>query len=334
MRILIIGGGVFVGRHITDALLSAGHRVTHFNRGIAAPGRSDVETVTGDRIRDLHRLGNRTWDAVVDTCGYVPEALRVSTNALNGRAGRYVFISTVSVYDYDRIGAGDAIDENATKATLPPGADTTKVTPETYGALKLSCEGRVLEAFGDRATILRCGLMVGPYDPTDRFTYWVLRCTRAGRMLAPGGLENPMQFIDARDVAAFTVPALENQTGGVFNVTGLPDATTFGTLFCECARVAGQRPEIVWLDPDAIARAGLQEWKDLPLWVADLEFMRTFHSVRVDRGLAAGLRFRPLAETVRDTIAWAQTRPADYRAKHGITAEREAQALAAALAEL
>jgi 2'-hydroxyisoflavone reductase len=331
VNVLVIGGGIFVGRHITDALQSAGHRVTQFNRGIAAPPRSDLETIAGDRMHDLGLLGARTWDAVVDTCAYVPQAVRLSTEALKGRVARYVFISTLSVCDYDRAGKGDRIDENVPRATLPPEADVTTMTPETYGALKALCEDVVLDAFVDRATILRCGLMVGPYDPTDRFTYWVVRYARSGRMLGPEGPQTPMQFIDARDMAAFVVHALEGQSGGIFNLTGLPETTTFGTLFAECARVAGVQPEIVWLDRDAIARAGLKEWEEIPLWIADPEFMRKFHNAGVDRALAAGLAFRPLADTVRDTLAWAQTRPADYRGKHGMTAEREAEALATAL---
>lgn len=211
MRVLVIGGGVFVGRHITDALLTAGHRVTQFNRGLAAPARSDVETVNGDRMRDLALLRTRTWDAVVDTCAYVPEAVRLSTDALQGRIARYVFISTLSVYDYDLIGIGSAIDENAPKALLPPAADPATVTLETYGPLKARCEDVVLDAFPGGATILRCGLMVGPLDRSDRFTYWVVRCARAGRMLAPEGPQSPMQFVDVRDVAAFVVRAIETK---------------------------------------------------------------------------------------------------------------------------
>lgn len=330
MDVLIIGGGVFVGRHITDALLAAGHRVTHFNRGIAAPPRADVETITGDRMNELELLGNRSWDAVVDTCAYVPHAVRLSTEALATRVARYVFISTLSVYDYDRIGSDEPFDESAPRVMLAPGADATTMTPDTYGALKALCEDVVLDSFGNRATVLRCGLMVGPHDPTDRFTYWVYRCSRGGRMLAAGGPGTPMQFIDARDMAAFVVRVLNAEIGGVFNLTGQPDTVTFGALFSRCAQVSGVEPDVVWLDRDAVARAGLKEWQDVPLWLADGPFMRKFLNAAVDRALAAGLSLRPLTDTVRDTLAWANGRPTDYQFKYGLDAQREAEALATA----
>jgi 2'-hydroxyisoflavone reductase len=333
MNVLIIGGSVFVGRHITDALLSAGHAVTHFNRGVSAPPRDDVETVKGNRTVDLDRLGDQTWDAVVDTCGYVPGDVRLSTERLKDRAGQYLFISTVSVYDHYRIEDGAPVDEAAATAVLAPNADDTVVTGETYGALKVLCEDVVADTFAENATIVRGGVMVGPYDTTDRFTYWVARCARGGRMLAPGGSNEPMQFIDVRDLAAFVVRLLENRTPGTLNVTGTPGTVTFGELFEFTIRVAGLRPDIIWLDRETIARSGLTvgiDWCEIPLWIQDPGLMTKYHDVRVDRALAVGLKLRPLGDTVRDTLAWAQTRPSGYEMKHGMTLEREAEALAGA----
>jgi 2'-hydroxyisoflavone reductase len=203
------------------------------------------------------------------------------------------------------------------------------VTPETYGALKVLCEDIVVDAFGKNHTIVRCGLMVGPHDRSDRFTYCVARCARGGRMLAPAGPDEPMQFIDVRDVAAFVVRALENRTSGVFNVTGLRGTVTFGKLFEHVAGVVNGWPEIVWFDREAIVRSGLEEWKEIPLWINDAKAMRKLHAVVVERALSSGLTLRPLDDTVRDTLAWAQTRPSDYVMKHGMTPEREAEALSA-----
>jgi 2'-hydroxyisoflavone reductase len=326
MNVLIIGGGVFVGRHMTDALLASGHTVTHFNRGISAAERADVETIKGDRNQDLDLVANRTWDAVIDTCAYVPGEVKISTEKLRDRVGRYVLISTLSVYEWDAIRSGVAVDESAPRQTLAPEADSTKMTPETYGPLKAACEDVVLDAFSSRSIVARCGFIVGPNDKSDRFTYWVTRSARDGRMLAPEGPATPLQFIDVRDLAAFIVHLLESQSHGVFNVTGQPGKVTFGTLFECSAQIAGTHPEIVWLDHDALARAGLQQ-SDIPLWIDEPAVMRTFHNLSVKRAIAAGLKLRPLEDTVRATLAWAQTRPPDYLMKAGLTSERESEAL-------
>ncbi len=327
MNVLIIGGGIFLGRHITDALLSAGHRITHFNRALSAPPRADVEIVKGDRSRDLELLDGRTWDAVIDTCAYVPNDVRRSTRLLKERAARYLLISTLSVYDHAHIEDGTPIDESAATVVLAPTADETVMTPETYGGLKVRCENVVVNAFGADATILRCGIMVGPHDETDRFTYWVARCARGGRMLAPGDPNEPMQFIDVRDFAAFVVRVVEGRKSGILNVAGLPGAATFGKLFEHACRAAATRPEIVWLDREAIARTDLEQWRELPLWIEDAAFMRKFNELIVDRALSAGLTLRPLDDTILDTLAWARTLPSGYQMKHGMTPAREVEAL-------
>jgi 2'-hydroxyisoflavone reductase len=327
MNVLIIGGSVFVGRHVTDALLAGGHSVTHFNRGQTetAP-RNDVETIQGDRMHDLERLNGRTWDAVVDTCAYVPAAAELSTRALNSSTGRYLMISTVSVYDYER-DAG-SITESSPRATLAPDADRTVMTPETYGGLKALCEDIVESQFGPRATIVRCGLIVGPYDRSDRFTYWVMRGARGGRILAPEGAHVPMQFIDVRDLAAFVVRSLERGNEGIFNVTGRPGSVTFGAMLEDAIALGGSDAEIVWCDREAISRSGLEPWQEIPLWIDDERLMRALHGISVDRALAAGLRFHSLRETVADTFAWARMRPANHVMKFGISPEREERALA------
>lgn len=323
MNVLIIGGSLFVGRHVTDALLAGGHAVTHFNRGLTeTEPRNDIETIRGDRMLDLGCLHGRKWDAVVDTCAYVPAAVELATQTFAGNTGRYLLISTVSVYDYERGSA--PITELSPRVTLAPDADRTTVTPESYGALKTLCEDVVETAFGARATVVRCGLIVGPYDRTDRFTYWVVRGARGGRIFAPEGPNEPMQFIDVRDLAAFAVRLLESDGQGVFNATGTPGGVTFGTLLKQATALSSQEAEIVWFGREAIRHTGLQPWQEIPLWIDDERLMQTLHSVSIDRALAAGLQLRPLAETVADTWAWAKTRPAGYVMKHGLTPEREA----------
>ncbi len=327
MNVLIIGGGVFLGRAVTDALLSTGHSVTHFNRGKSTAPRSDVETVAGDRLEHLDRLQRRRFDAVVDTCAYVPRAVEISTQTLLASVERYVLISTLSVYDYDVATPETRIDETWHRVGLPAGASRDVMAAETYGALKALCEDVVLQSYGERALVLRCGLLVGPYDPTNRFTYWLTRAARGGRMLAPVSPDSPMQFIDVRDVARFTVRVLENHFEGAVNLTGIPASVTLGDVINTASTIAGSHPDVHWLDTDAIERAGLQEWSDLPLWVRDARFSRIFHNVRIDRALGAGLEFRPLDETVRDTLAWAAC-TLDRPTPHGMTLEREAEALA------
>jgi 2'-hydroxyisoflavone reductase len=328
MKVLVIGGSVFVGRHVTDALLAAGHTVTHFNRGLAGSSpRDEVETIRGDRMRDLDRLGGRTWDAVVDTCAYVPGAVELSTQALASVTGRYLMISTVSVYDYER--TARPVTESSPLMTLAPDADRTAMTPETYGALKVLCEEVVERQFGRGATLVRAGLIAGPYDRSDRFTYWVMRGARGGRVLAPDGPDAPMQFIDVRDLAAFVVRSLENGNEGAFNVTGMPGAVTFGTMLENATALGNGDAEIVWCSREAISRAGVEPWQQIPLWTDDEHLMRTLHAISIDRALAAGLHLRPLRETIADTFAWAQTRPANHVMKHGMTPEREAEALRA-----
>jgi nucleoside-diphosphate-sugar epimerase len=199
MNILILGGTRFLGRHLTRAFLARGHSVTHFNRGITAPGAdSEVPTVHGDRLCDLDRLGPRAWDAVIDTSGYTPDVVHASTQYFAQLTARYVFISTISVYDEARTSGPD---EEAPLHTLPEHADRTVLNYEYYGALKALCEKVVISTYRHRATILRPGLVAGPYDPTDRFTYWPLRVDAGGDVLAPVSPQEPLQYMPAHTTA-------------------------------------------------------------------------------------------------------------------------------------
>jgi 2'-hydroxyisoflavone reductase len=250
MNILLIGGTRFVGRHIADALTARGHRVMLFNRGTHAQVHADLEQVHGDRKHDLSRLDGRTWDAVVDTCGYTPDAVEASARYFADRAKRYVFMSTISVYDHERT---DGPGEDAPLMQLPEGADPAEYSDERYGALKALCEQQVLRIFGDRAAILRPGLITGPFDHTDRFTYWPLRFDEGGDVLAPPA-ETRVRYIDARDLAAFAVHLLESERGGVYNCVTPPGSVTFGALAEACmAEASAEDAQPVWVSEEFLA---------------------------------------------------------------------------------
>ena len=324
MDILIIGGTVFLGRALVHAALESGHTVTLFNRGRSNPDAFlQVETIIGDRESDLHRLAGRRWDAVIDTCGYFPRQVRASAQALLGQVGHYSFISSLSVYPID----GPA--QRAEDAELLPFADESvdEMTNESYGPLKAACESEVLAEFADAASIIRSGLIVGPHDPTNRFTYWVSRTARGGPAIAPPA-EQPLQFVDVRDIADFTLRRIETGAGGIFNVTGPAHRLSFGDLLSSAKSV---------LDSDVVFRhasdAYLQsqevgEWMELPLWV-NAERAEGFMTFNIDRALAAGLSFRPLAATIRATYAWVQQLPDDTEWPAGLSPARERSLLAA-----
>lgn len=320
MRILVLGGTVFLGRAITDAALGSGHRVTHFNRGRSGAADPRVETLTGDRTASLDALSGRPWDAVIDTSGFLPQVVRRSAEALRKAAGRYLFVSSISVYPrFDH----DGVDEDEPVAPpLDPVPDAMEW--KDYGALKAMCEAVVRKAFGDRALALRPGLIVGPHDTTDRFTWWCHRIAQGGRVAAPVRPSLPIQCIDVRDLADLTVALLEREASGTFNATGAPGAATMGDLFEACRAVSGSDAAFDWIDEAFLEAHGAQYWTKMPLQVPENDpAMRGFASVSVARALAAGLRFRPLARTVADTLAWSRTLPADRAWKAGLSSEEE-----------
>ncbi len=323
MNVLIIGGTRFVGRHLVEAALERGHQVTLFNRGQTNPSVfPNVETVLGDRETDLEKLDGRRWDAVVDTCGYYPRVVGLSAQALKGSVDQYVFISSISVYaDFERVG----IDEDY---SLGRTEDETveEFSGETYGPLKALCEKAVQEAFPSRALIIRPGLIVGPHDPTDRFTYWPLRVARGGKVLAPVGPGEPAQFIHARDLADFTIESIEGQTTGVFNAVGPDDPCPIGELLETCKRVSGSDAEFVWVSEEFIAKHEVAPWMELTVWVSGADG-KGMLQVSNARACAAGLRFRSTEEVVRETLEWARSRPVGYEMRAGLKAEREAQLL-------
>ncbi len=325
MRVLVLGGTVFLGRHIVTELLARGHDVTLFHRGQRGLELfPEVERVLGDRTFDLDRLpADASWDAVVDTSAYVPAVVATSAGALRERAGRYVFVSSVSVYDVSL----PLLDESSPTPELEPGAARDEMVPETYGPLKALCEREAAAAFGpERTLVVRPGLIVGPWDPTDRFTYWPLRFARGGDVLVPDDLDAPMQAIDVRDLAAFVVGAIERGQGSVVNAVG-PRERTLRDLFDACAAAAGLPARIVPLDLATLREQNVAEWSDLPAWVAPGSGHDGMRNMDPARAIAMGMRYRSLAQTVADTLRWAQHERPSGPLKAGLQPEREAEVL-------
>lgn len=320
MKILIIGGTKFLGRHLVDAALAGGHEVTIFNRGKTNPTLfPNVETINGDREHDIEKLSGREWDAVIDVAGYVPRIVRISAEGLKGSVKQYVFISSVSAYaDFKKVG----INESDPVGKLED-ESVEEITGETYGPLKALCEKTVQDIYGDRALIIRPGLIVGPYDPTDRFTYWPMRVKRGDDMITPDNPATPIQIIDVRDLAEFIIKLIEENASGIYNATG-PDHELFmGEFLDACKRVSGSVAAFHWASPEFLKEHDVAPWSDMPVWIPDTEEDAGFSRIDVSRAINAGLKFRPLEETIRDTIAWAETRPEDHEWRAGLNPAKE-----------
>ena len=316
MQILVLGGTSFVGRAIVEDLIAHGHTPTLFSRGQTGgdlfPG---VARLTGDReTGDLSALGEGRWDAVVDVSGYVPRHVAQAAEALGDRVGRYLFISTGSVYDRGQ--AGEQMTEDTPR--LPPYRESEEITGETYGPLKVACEDDVLARFGHQATIVRPGIIAGPHDPTDRFTYWVRRAAKGGRVALPGRPEQPVQVVDARDLGRLVGALLEADRGGVYNAVGPEPAVTLQELVETCARAASTTVEVVAVDPSSVDPGFPLVLPD-PSW--DVMFQRSAAAAH-----AAGMPSTPLEQTARDTLAWDRDRGVPPLAVE-LSPEREAELL-------
>jgi 2'-hydroxyisoflavone reductase len=332
MKLLILGGTQFVGRHMVERAIARGHEVTLFNRGNKNIF-PNLETIIGDRdpqtgdgLSALERAVNagRTWDAVIDVNGYVPRIVRATGELLKTAVKQYVFISSISVYSsLSQPGA----DENTSVIELE-NATTEDIGPN-YGGLKILCERVVEELFSsdsesNRALIVRPGLVVGPFDPTDRFTYWPDRIAKGGEIIAPDVPEAPMQFIDARDLADFTLHAIETNTGGIFHATS--PVITMQTILEACKTVTGSNANIRYLEGKFLLEQNVNPWMgpdSLPLWLGNDPAEAGFAQLNVQKALEAGLKIRPLEQTVRDTLEWANTRGSDHEWKSGLSAESE-----------
>ena len=322
MRICTIGGTHFSGRAFVGQALDAGHDVTVFHRGTGQDVWPEAEHVHGDRDGGLVALAGRSFDAVVDFCAYVPRQIDEATATLPD-VGRYVFISSVSAHAEDaRAGATEDDDVHQ-----PPFPDTEEITWQTYGPLKVASERALETARGDAATVVRPHYIVGPHDPTDRFTYWVRRGTAGGRVLAPGPAEQPLQWIDARDLAAFILHVCEADIAGTFNIATPPRAHTFAELLETAAGATGASLRVAWCDDAFVLKHGLtatEESDPFPLITPEEPNAHLFDT---SRAVANGLAFRSLTETVVDTLAWDRER-GEPEMGAGLRAERESELLA------
>ncbi len=323
MKILIIGGTRFLGRHLVESALARGHEVTLFNRGKTNPDLfKQIQTISGDREKDLDQVSG-TYDAVIDTCGYFPRIVRMSAEALKDKVRSYVFISSISVYDgFGKIG----INESDPVGKI---ADETieEITGESYGPLKALCEKAVQDVFGDRSLIIRPGLIVGPNDPTDRFTYWPVRVARGGDVLVPEKPAAPIQIIDVRDLSDFVIELLQQNVFGVFNATGPEHELNLGTMLEVCKQVSGSDANFKWASVEFLNQNQVAPWSDMPAWVPDTPEDAGLSRVDISKAIRAGLKFMPLEKTIRDTLEWEKSRPSDHEWRAGLKPEREKELL-------
>jgi 2'-hydroxyisoflavone reductase len=329
LRILILGGTGFIGPHQVRYAVDRGHKVTVFNRGKTNPGSvpAGVERLEGDRNGKLDALKGREWDAIIDNPSTLPRWVRDAATLLKDSAGQYMFISTISVYkDESQPGA----DESGALIEL---ADPTveQVTGETYGGLKALAEKEAEKAFPGRATIVRPGLIVGPGDNSDRFTYWPVRIAKGGEVLAPGNPNDPVQFIDARDLAEFTIRLVEQRAFGTFNAIGPAQPLTMAEMLYGIKAVTTAGAQFTWVPATFLEAQKVGPWSDMPVWIPPVGEYAGFGSRSIKKALAAGLTFRTLADTAAATLAYHQSRDAERNSKFraGLKPEREAEVLAA-----
>ncbi len=323
MDILVLGGTKFVGRHIVRTALDRKHQVTLFNRGQTNPDLfPEIEKLVGDRDGDLAPLRGRTWDAVIDTCGYVPRIVRNSARVLSNQTDFYVFISTISVFaSFEKEGLSE--DD---PVGLLDDKTMEEITSDTYGPLKALCEAAVQDEIPGKSLIIRPGLIVGPHDPTDRFTYWVRRCAQGGDILAPAPPDQNVQFIDARDLASWTLDQIEAGHTGAFNAIGPENPLSLSKLLQTCCDFSEEGARLIWVDETILLDAGIDPWSQLPMWLPGPENVGLM-SVDCTRAINAGLRFRPLGTTIRDTLNWDRARDPSVPTKAGLEPPREAELL-------
>lgn len=328
MKLLILGGTVFLGYAIAEEAVARGHDVTIFSRGRSTSGApSGVRHLIGDRDGGLQELEQGAWDAVIDTSGYVPRIVKAGAELLADRTGHYTFISSASVYrDLSRPGASEE------DATLELEDESSEDVAKYYGALKARCEAVLSERLPGRVLMVRPGLIVGPRDPTDRFTYWPSRIARGGDVLAPGPQSAPVQIIDVRDLASWTLSMTEARRTGVYNAAGETGRVTMQALLEQCRSALNPSAKLTWADENFLAEQGVGAWIEMPLWLParnETEAFTGLMQVNIDKALRSGLVFRSLEATIRDTAAWDSARPANTERRAGLTPDRETGLLAA-----
>jgi 2'-hydroxyisoflavone reductase len=322
MRLLIIGGTRFLGRHLVEAALARGHQVTIFNRGKTNPHLfPQIEKLRGDRDGRLFALEGRTWDAIIDTCGYIPRVVNQTVELFAKKVDNYTFISSISVYAYP---SQRGMDETAQLGRLKD-ESVEAITDETYGPLKALCERVVEGTFREKALIIRPGLIVGPHDPTNRFTYWPVRMARGGEVLAPGDRDRQVQFIDGRDLADWILKLIQNGSFGYFNATGPSFPLTMAAFLQACQQAVESESWLTWVSERFLLEQGVKPFTELPLWLPEKE--NGLMTVDLWKALALGLEFRSIRETILDTLAWHRSRNGNRLLGAGLNPEKEAQIL-------
>ncbi len=337
LRLLFLGGTGFTGPHQVRYALSRGHKVTVFNRGKTHPGElpKEAEQLIGDRNGQLDALKGRTWDVAIDIPTSIPVWVRDAAQVLKGNVDRYVFISTISVYSDN---SKPGMDETGPLAKYE-GADAMKETQATlkasdyrlYGPLKALSEAEAEKWFPGKALIIRPGLIVGPGDESDRFTYWPVRLARGGEILAPGDPTDPVQFIEARDLAEWTIRMVEQGTTGVFNATGPKSTLTMAQMLAGIQQVTKADARLTWADAEFLAAQKVSAWSDMPVWVPPKGDSAGFSKISIAKALSKGLTFRSVPDTTQATLDWFKKQPAERQAKlrAGFKPEREVEVLAA-----
>jgi 2'-hydroxyisoflavone reductase len=335
LRILILGGTGQTGPFQVEYAVARGHRVTVFNRGrSAAELPAGVERLVGDRNDDLEALKGREWDAVIDNPTTLPAWVRDAASLLRDSVDHYLFVSTISVYtDFSRPGFDESasLADYAGEDSMAETLDTLRQDMRLYGPLKALCEQEAERWFPGRTTIIRPGLIVGPRDETDRFTYWPVRVARGGEVLAPGTPTDPVQIIDGRDLAEWTIRLVEARTIGTFNAIGPAERLSFGQMLDAMRPLGPSDVRFTWVPAGFLASRNIQPWSDMPAWSPPIGEMAGFAQVENSRAVSSGLTFRPLSTTARDTLAWFHTLPSgrQARTRAGIGPEREAEVLRA-----
>ena len=322
MKILVIGGTRFVGRHIVSEALTRDHEVTIFHRGKTNPGLfDDAEEILGDRMSDLHRLDGR-WDVVIDTCGYFPRAVRLSAEQLSDKVDAYVFISTISVY---RELSKEGIDESGYLKTLED-PKVEEVNPSNYGPLKTECEGVIKGKFSGRCLVVRPGVLAGPWDPTDRFSYWAWRVAAGGEVLAPQPRQAAVQLLDARDLARWLMGSIERNLRGTFNATG--PSISFEAMLDACKEGTDSDAWYNWVSRKFLEKTELDTEQKMPLWNRDGQGRKAgLFAVNSDKARAEGLVCRPLQETARDICRWCEEHLEDHDWQVGLDLLEERELL-------
>ena len=324
LKILILGGTGFIGPHMVENARARGHAVTLFNRGKTHPELfPEVEKLRGDRDGKLDALKGRSWDAAIDTSGYVPRIVKMSAEQLAPAVKQYVFISSISVFP-DDVKPG-ATESTPVQKLAEPGSEEVR---KHYGALKALCEQAAEAAMPGRTSNVRPGLIVGPGDPTDRYSYWPARLDRGGEALAPGTGKDLVQFVDVRDLAAWIVLCIERGTVGVFNATGPERPLTMAQMLASCSKAAAHPASLTWVPEKFLEEHKVSAWEDMPVWTGA---EGGFSQIDCTKAIRSGLRFRSPDETARDTLAFWKTLPEDRRKKPraGLSPEREKEVLAA-----